>query len=101
MNPVNRRSFLRTSAFAAAALSARSWAGAAGANGDIRVAIVGLNGRGRNHLQSLQRVKGVRIVALCDVDSNVLARAKKSLSEEGSEVRTYVDLREQIGRAHV
>jgi len=103
MNPVNRRSFLRTSAFAAAgaALSARTWAQAPGANGDIRVAVVGLNGRGRNHLQSLQRVKGVRVVALCDVDSTVLARAKKSLAEEGSDVRTYVDLRELLAQKDI
>ncbi len=103
MNPVNRRSFLRTSALAAAgaALSARTWAQSPGANGDIRVAVVGLNGRGRNHLQSLQRVKGVRVVALCDVDSSVLARAKKSLAEEGSDVRTYVDLRELLAQKDI
>ena len=63
---LTRRSFLRTSALATAgvALSARTWAQSAGANGDIRVAVVGLNGRGRNHLQSLQRVKGVRVVTV-------------------------------------
>ncbi|HKB89615.1 MAG TPA: twin-arginine translocation signal domain-containing protein, partial [Opitutaceae bacterium] len=71
MKSQTRRTFLKTSALAAASatLSARSWAQVAGANGDIRIAVVGLNGRGKNHLSSFKEVKGVRIVALCDADT--------------------------------
>ena len=78
MNSLSRRSFLKGSAFAAAgvALSARSWGQVAGANGDLRVAVIGLNGRGRNHLTSLLGIKGVKIAALCDVDSAVLERTR-------------------------
>jgi predicted dehydrogenase len=98
MISLTRRSFLKTSALASAgaALSARSWSQVAGANGDIRVAVVGLNGRGRSHLQSLLQIKGVRVVALCDVDTAVLARAKASFASEGTAVKTYVDLREMV-----
>jgi predicted dehydrogenase len=103
MSLFTRRRFLQSSALATAgvALSARSWAQVAGANGDIRVAVIGLNGRGRNHLQSLQRVKGVRLVALCDIDSTVLARAKATLAGEGVNVKTYVDLRELVASRDV
>ncbi len=96
MNQLSRRSFLKTSALAAGAVafSARSWAQVAGANGDIRVAVLGLNGRGKNHLTSLAALKGVRIVGLCDPDTAVLERAKQSLGEKGAAVKTYVDLRE-------
>jgi len=95
MNQLNRRTFLKNSTLAAAgvALSARSWGQVAGANGDIRVAVVGLNGRGRSHLQSLARVPGVRVVALCDIDTAVLERAKANLTPD---VKTYVDLRELL-----
>ena len=74
----SRRTFLKTSALAAAGtvLPARSWANVLGANDDIRVAVIGLNGRGMNHVSSLARISGVRIVALCDPDTAVLERAK-------------------------
>jgi predicted dehydrogenase len=92
---LTRRTFLKHSALlgAATALSARSWAQVAGANSDIRVAVVGLNGRGKNHLASLAKVPGARVVALCDVDSAVLAQAAQAL---GGGVKTYVDIRELL-----
>ena len=56
MTTPSRRAFLKTATLATAAtmLSARSWAQVAGAGSDVRVAVVGLNGRGRNHLASLR-----------------------------------------------
>jgi predicted dehydrogenase len=97
---LNRRSFLKTSALATAglALSARSWSQVVGANGDVRVAVVGLNGRGKNHLESLAKAKGARVVALCDADSAVLARAAASV---GGGVKTYGDIRELLASSEV
>ncbi|HVU24813.1 MAG TPA: Gfo/Idh/MocA family oxidoreductase [Opitutus sp.] len=88
----SRRAFLRNAAIAgtAAALSPRSWARVAGANSDIRVAVVGLHGRGQNHLASLAKIPGVRVVALCDPDADVLAHAVKTV---GGGVTAYADLR--------
>src|SRR3954463_341675 len=102
MNNLTRRNFLKTSALvgAGAALSARSWGQVSGANGDVRVAVVGLNGRGKNHLTSLAEIKGVRIVALCDVDKAVLERTKNFTSRSGKKpvanARTYTDIRELL-----
>jgi predicted dehydrogenase len=100
MNPLSRRNFLKSSAFAATALtlSARSWGQVANANSDIRVAVVGLNGRGKNHVKSLSEVKGVRIVALCDADSAVLAKAAATL---GGGVKTYGDIRELLAASDI
>lgn len=101
MSHFTRRSFLKTSSVAAAglALSARSWAQVSGANGDLRVAVVGLNGRGKSHLQSLRAIKGVRVVAFCDADTAVLERTK-AMKVDGAtpytDVKTYVDLRELL-----
>jgi len=96
---ITRRTFLKTSALAAAgsALSARSWGQVAGANGDIRVAVAGLNSRGKNLVDGFRAVPGVRVVALCDVDSAVLARASAAYS-----IPTAVaDLRDLLSRPDI
>jgi predicted dehydrogenase len=56
--------------------------------------VIGLNGRGRNHLQSLAKIPGVRVVALCDVDTAVLDKVKPTVN--GGNVKTYVDIRELL-----
>jgi predicted dehydrogenase len=95
MSKQSRREFVQTSALlaAGAALPLRSWQRVLGANGDIRVAVIGLNGRGRNHLSSLAKIPGVRVVALCDVDTAVLDKVKPTVNG-GADVKTYVDMRE-------
>ena len=95
MSPIKRRTFLKTTALgvAATALSARSWAQVAGANSDVRVAVIGLNGRGRDHLRSLRAVPGVRIVAICDVDTLVLERTATDLATHGLAPEKFTDVR--------
>ena len=93
MSDLSRRTFLKTSALAAAGatLPVNAWAKALGANSDVRVAVIGLNGRGRNHLASLSKIAGVRVVALCDADAAVLDRVKPTVN--GGNVKTYQDIR--------
>ena len=97
----SRRSFLKTSALAAAGtvLPARSWANVLGANDDIRVAVIGLNGRGMNHVSSLKRISGVRIVALCDPDTAVLERAKTR--GQLPDAKLYTDIRELLANKEI
>src|SRR5258708_10478644 len=101
MSPFSRRTFLKTSGVAAAgrALPARAWGQVLGANSDLRVAVIGLNGRGKNHLASLAKIPGVRVVALCDVDSAVLTKVKPTVN--GGDVKTYVDIRELLASPDV
>jgi predicted dehydrogenase len=96
MSAPTRRTFIKTSLLAAvgAALPARSWSKVLGSHADIRVAVIGLNGRGRAHLESLARIPGVRVVALCDADTAVLDKVKPLVN--GGDVRTYVDIRELL-----
>lgn len=96
MTSHSRRTFLKTSALAAAGalLPSRSWGQLLGSNSDIRVAVIGLNGRGQAHLASLSRIEGVRVVALCDVDTAVLERVKPKVN--GGNVRTYTDIRKLL-----
>ena len=97
----SRRTFLKTSALAAAGaiLPARSWGQVLGANDDLRVAVIGLNGRGQNHLSSLARIQGVRVVALCDPDTAVLDRVKGKVNN--GDVKLYTDIRELLNSKDV
>jgi predicted dehydrogenase len=61
-----------------------------GANSDIRVAVIGMNGKGKTHIAGFKELPGVRVVALCDVDREVLDKNAAKL--DGS-VATYTDAR--------
>ena len=94
MSQLNRRTFIKNSALAAAVagLSAQTYAQSAGANGDLRVAVVGFRSRGLEHIKELQKLKGVRIVALCDVDSKVVAKGLKAIPG----AKGYSDIRKML-----
>ncbi len=96
---VSRRAFLKTSLALAAgsALSPRAWSQVTGANDVIRVGVVGINGRGADHINEFAKLTGVRVVAVCDVDLRVLnARAAKLPG-----VATYQDIRRLLDSKEV
>ena len=70
MQNFSRRDFIKTAVLGTAgfSFSAASYAKIVGANSDIRVAVIGFNSRGAGHIATLKGIKGVRLVALCDVD---------------------------------
>jgi predicted dehydrogenase len=55
--------------------------GALGANDDLRAAVIGLRGRGRDLIEDLRRQPGVRLVAICDADAKVLAGERERLAK--------------------
>ncbi len=98
MKNINRRSFLKHTALTATALglTARSWAQVAGANSDVRIAVIGFNGRGQDHIKGFNNTKGVRITAFCDVDKNVLDKEVAKSKAKGEEVEGYSDVRKLL-----
>ncbi len=98
MKQLTRRSFLTRAALATATVSwsARSWAQVKSANEDVRYAVIGFNGRGKDHLGGLSKVKGTRLAALCDVDEKVLNREKEAWAKKGATVEGYRDLRKLL-----
>ena len=98
MNTISRRSFINKSVTAsfciAGAASSSAWGKPVGSNNDIRIAIVGLGGKGRSHAEIFNNIKGVRVVALCDPDRSRMQKAADML--EGQKVDTYVDYRKLI-----
>src|SRR4030042_3941433 len=67
-----------------------------GANDDIRVAVVGINGRGGSHIGAFGKMDGVRLAALCDVDRKVLEKDAKALADKNKKVDTYIDIRKLL-----
>jgi predicted dehydrogenase len=112
MRQLHRRRFLHDTAAIAAAFAALP-AGSARAGDDersapaspadtkpsgpneaLRVAVVGVRGRGMDHIEGFGQLKDVRITAICDIDQNVIGSAKRHIEERyGSPPRYYQDLR--------
>ena len=88
MQQVGRRAFIAGLGSAVAAM---------GANDRINVAIVGLGGRGRNHVQIYAAQKNCRIAALCDVDKAQIERAAAQAKNLGQpDVKAYQDFRKLL-----
>src|SRR5437762_6078457 len=95
---MNRRGFLKGFAMGAAGAALLPGSRVLGANENIRVAVVGFKSRGMSHIDSLLKIKGVRLVALCDVDPNVLSGTQKTLEEKHKTKvdATYSDVRKLL-----
>lgn len=100
---LTRRTFIKTAAVAttATAFSARSWSQVAGANNTIRLAIAGLNGRGKELAAVFPQIPGVQVVALCDVDTAILDREKAAAEKRGQKPDLVIDYRDLLTRKDV
>lgn len=68
-----------------------------GANDRINAAVLGVNGRGKSHIESLMLQKDVRVTTLCDPDMNILKKRQKSFKEKyNKDVAVEQDLRKVI-----
>ncbi len=95
MAKCSRRQFLRQTAVVAA-LPACSWAAAAGSNDAIRVAIVGLQLKGSQHVDMFHGLDGVRVTALCDADTHFMDKQAKKLRDLGERPVCYRDYRKLV-----
>lgn len=66
------------------AMSARSYAQIKGANDRLRVAIVGVNGRGQAHMGGFSKLPNVAITHFVDVDSAILAKRAAEFTAKGN-----------------
>jgi predicted dehydrogenase len=87
----DRRNFLRAAGAAAIATSA---APILGANRRVNVAVVGLGGRGGDHMNTLVALPDCRVAAVCDVNQAAQERAVARIEKAGGyKPRTYYDMR--------
>lgn len=101
---MQRRHFIRQSGLAALSLAFLPAAARTIAPSDrLRMAIVGLGGMGNQHLKWFASLPGVDVVALCDVDSDHLDSALKTLStlQPQSQAQGYGDFRRVLERKDI
>jgi predicted dehydrogenase len=90
MTQQTRRTFLQASA-----LSAIGASRVFGANDRINVAIVGVGGRGRDHIKEYAKQPDAHIYALCDVDQANLERATALVQQlTGAMPKTYGNMQD-------
>jgi predicted dehydrogenase len=97
----SRRDFLKITgagvAGTALGVSASTYARVMGANDRVRVAICGVRGRGKDHIDGFFRVQGADIAALCDVDESVLNQRLDDVEKLGApKPKSYVDVRKLL-----
>lgn len=100
---VNRRDFLKTGLGAASAgvatLASVSFLPQRvfGANDRVRVAIIGLHGRGMDHIRGYSQVRNAEIAALCDVYEPVLRERLGNMEKMGlKRPQTFTDIRKLL-----
>ena len=94
MSDMDRRDFIKTGAAAAAAFQARN---VLGANDRVRVAIIGLRGRGFDHIKTYHGIPNVEIAAVCDIDESQIARRLGDIDKLGApKPKTYSDYRKLL-----
>lgn len=102
---MNRRNFLKSSVsgigLTAATLSAGPWTNVLGANDTIRVGVIGFNSKGSQHINVFRELPGVKVVALCDADTEILDREVAKFKERGEKVKAFQDLRKLIDQKDI
>lgn len=95
---LNRRKFIGKTTAAVIVAGSMATGKVFGANNRIRTCTIGLNGQGATHVNDiLKMTDDAECVALCDVDSNVLARVAKTVeSTAGKKPKLYKDIREVL-----
>src|SRR4051794_25635971 len=80
MKRIPRRTFLSSALGGAVALGSLPKPGTAASPSDqVGVAVIGINGMGGFHVKTLAGRADARLVALCDVDENVLGRVAQTV----------------------
>src|SRR5437870_4703081 len=95
----SRRSFMTSSVRAAAGavgltILSNSGEAKAAPSERVRVAVMGVRGRGGGLLRGFAGMKDVEVVAVCDVDTRLFSQAVEATAKlQGKEPRTETDFR--------
>ena len=91
----DRRDFLKAGAVAAAGFLRPGRV--LGANDRVRVAVVGLRGRGFDHIKNYRGIPNAEIAAICDIDQSVMETRLADMDKMGlPKPKTYVDYRKLL-----
>jgi len=103
MKDWSRRNFMKSSltAVGTVALAPRVWSQVRGANDNIRVGIIGVRKKGKEHIQDSRKLSGVRVVAICDADTQWLDAEVAKFKERDITVDTYTDYRKLLENKNI
>ena len=98
---MKRRKFLRkvgvsTAGAAATAPFVTSGLAQNSPNSTINVGVMGVRGRGRDHIRHFSASRNVKVTAICDIDERVLAQRVAEAKESGKTYKTYTDIRQML-----
>ena len=98
MSHTSRRQFIKQSVFTAGSVAlvsgTRSSAKVLGANDRMRIAVAGVNGRGRSHISGFAGLPNVEIAYVVDPEEGALARGLKTATGAGSkDCKAVADIR--------
>lgn len=83
---INRRHFIKRTGLAGASIATVARFGSAraaeSANNRVRVAVMGVNGRGMNHVSSYLSLSNCEIAYICDVDSRALEKGIAAVAKK-------------------
>ncbi len=96
MSKLTRRHFFQGAAMALAATRV------SGANDRIRIGVIGIGGRGRDHIQSFLQIPQAQITGLCDVNQAARERAQSILAKAGApKAEEFTDMRKMFDSKEV
>src|SRR5262249_34230995 len=73
-----------------------------GANDTIRIAVAGVNGRGRDHVKEFAKIPGVLVTHLVDPDTRTFTRPQKQLADlKAPPAHTVQDIRQVLDDKNV
>ncbi len=113
MSPTSRRDFLQKSALlmggtaAASALNNQVFAffkNKIMPSDQVNIGAIGLNGMGWSDLSAALKIPGVNVIALCDVDKNVLDKRMADLAKmniDTSKIKRYNDYRQLLDQKDI
>jgi predicted dehydrogenase len=95
---MDRRHFLMSSAAALGAASSVFGS----PNDTVRIACIGIGGRGRDHIGGYSKLENVQIAAICDVDDSHIANGLKQLERLNKpKPDTFKDIRKLLERKDI
>jgi len=101
----NRRSFLQqSSALVGGSLLLSAFGQKPAPSDRINVGVIGINGMGWADLVAALKVPGVNVVAICDIDKNVIDKRMADLAKmnvDTSKIRLYGDYRKVLDQKDV
>ncbi len=99
MDSIDRRKFIKRAGVGAAGMAmAGPWVTSGlsqkSPNETIRVAVMGIRGRGGAHAENFAKMKNVEVVTICDIDERLFPKAVDEVAAiQGKKPKTEVDIR--------